>query len=471
MSGTTIVGDLKDEFEGADIADWRLRERLLQVSEALDGAPEESIPAASKDAAAREGTYRFLGNSRVSLAGILAGHVGATVRRCQQAGVVYVATDTTDFTFSGEARGKRLGRLQSKNRGFLGHFALAMDGKDTATPLGVLGIDIIVRDDEKRPEQNIYQRKKDPDRESLRWGRMVEATSAALGNVDAIHLMDSEADIYELLTELKGKGRRFIIRSGQDRLVADGHLKDAVGRGEVLMSREVHLSRRKQATTQTSRRNPPRQGRAAQLEVSASQVLLQKPKSCTSEYPSSLSVNVVHVRETTAPEGEMPVEWILFTSEPVSSAAEVAAVVDGYRRRWLIEEYFKAIKTGCAYEKRELESLRTLTNLLAIVSVIAWRLLLLRTIEREQSDLPAKDIVESILLEALAAKLLKNRERKPFPDDPTVSDLMKGIARLGGHIKSNGPPGWQVLWRGYQSLLAFAEGYIHAKSITYSDQS
>ena len=467
MSGATIVGDLRDEFVGAEVGDWRLRERLMRVSEALDEAPAESVPKATGSTAAREGAYRFLGNRRVSLAGILAGHVSATARRCQATSLVYVITDTTEFSFAGEERGKRLGRLQKKTRGFLGHFALAADAE--GTPLGVLGVEILVRSDEKKPAQNTYQRKKDPDRESLRWGRMVETTSAALGGVAAIHLMDSEADIYELLTELESKQRRFIVRSGQDRLVADGHLEDAIACGHVLMNREVYLSRRKAG--QTSRRNPARKGRSAQLEVTASRVSLQRPNTCTSEYPASVPVNVVSVREVSPPDGETPVEWILFTSEPIGSEADVATIVDGYRRRWLIEEYFKAIKTGCSYEKRELESLRTLTNLLAIISVIAWRLLLLRALERDHSDRPATDVVEPILLEAIAAKLLRNREPKPFPSNPTVSDLMAAIARLGAHITSNGPPGWQVLWRGYQDLLSFADGYITAKSITYSDQS
>jgi hypothetical protein len=471
MPDAAIVGDLKGEFEGAEIGDWRLRERLMLLSQSLDAAPEASLPRAVKTTAAREAAYRFLGNSRVSLAGVIAGHVNATVQRCRNAGTVYVASDTSEFSFSGEERGKKLGRLQRKTRGFLGHFALAIDGGSSPVPLGVLGIDIVVRSDEKQPERNIYQRKKDPDRESLRWGRMVETTSAALGEVSAIHLMDSEADIFELLTELKRSGRRFIIRSAQDRLLDEGHLEEAVEHGEVLLTREVCLARRTKAATRNSRRNPPRKGRTVQLTVSALKVSLRRPKTCTAEYPSSVPINVVRVHEAAPPEGETPVEWILFTSEAIASAADVAAVVDGYRRRWLIEEYFKAVKTGCKYEARELESLRTLTNLLGIVSVIAWRLLLLRTLERDKSDRPATDVVEPVLLEALAARLIDIREPKHLPQNPTVSDLMNGIARLGGHITSNGPPGWQVLWRGYQDLLIWGGGYIRARSITYRDQS
>src|SRR3954471_16789672 len=139
MLRTTIVGDLKEEFEGAEVGDWRLRDRLMRVSEALDVAPAKSIPGAAKSIAEREAAYRLLGNQRVSMAGILAGHVAATVQRCRQARRVYVVSDTTEFSFAGEDRGKRLGRLNTNTRGFLGHFALAVDAEDPATPLGVLG--------------------------------------------------------------------------------------------------------------------------------------------------------------------------------------------------------------------------------------------------------------------------------------------------------------------------------------------
>jgi hypothetical protein len=41
---------------------------------------------------------------------------------------------------------------------------------------------------------------------------------------------------------------------------------------------------------------------------------------------------------------------------------QVAAVVDHYRGRWTIEEFFKAIKTGCALEARQLESKRSMPS-------------------------------------------------------------------------------------------------------------
>src|SRR3954469_21374678 len=59
------------------------------------------------------------------------------------------------------------------------------------------------------------------------------------------------------------------------------------------------------------------------------------------------------VRES-PPVGETAIEWMLFTSEPIGTLAEIEAVVAHYPARWIIEEYFKALKTGCAFEKRQL---------------------------------------------------------------------------------------------------------------------
>lgn len=88
--------------------------------------------------------------------------------------------------------------------------------------------------------------------------------------------------------------------------------------------------------------------------------------------PASLSLQVVEVREIDPPDGEMPVVWRLVTTEPVDTEEQVAAVVDSYRQRWLIEEFFKVVKTGCRFQRLQLESLRALLIELAIETAVAW---------------------------------------------------------------------------------------------------
>src|SRR4051812_27778774 len=72
--------------------------------------------------------------------------------------------------------------------------------------------------------------------------------------------------------------------------------------------------------------------------------------------PASLHLNVVEVREVDPPESESPIVWRIFTTEPIATAKDVARVVDAYRSRWTIEDFFKAIKTGCRYQQLQLES-------------------------------------------------------------------------------------------------------------------
>ena len=466
-----LLDPIEDEFEGADLGDDRLKVRLSMLAAGLGREPGTSFSRITKTRAGREGAYRFLGNRRVTKDALLEPHQAATADRCRAVGAVYVVSDTTEVTLSGQERGKALGRLHGKKRGFLAHVALAVSAQGDRAPLGVLGLETIVRDDERKGHRNQRQIEGTKDRESSRWGAMVDRTEERLEGVQAIHVMDREADIFELLSQLVRDGRRFVIRAAYDRSLTDGKLFEAISGAPTMLEREVYLSGRQKRLPGKGRGHPARHKRAAHLSISSSRLTLRRPKRCAADLPELLEVNLVNVMETAPPDGQPPVQWILATSEPVDTGDQIAAVVDAYRARWLIEEYFKALKTGCAYEGRQLRTMRTLTNALALLAPIAWRLLLLRTLEREAPSTPAKDVLDPLLLDALAAKLREIKEPKALPPEPSVADFMQGIARLGGHHKSNGPPGWQLLWYGFQYLLTFGAGFILAKSQPSCDHS
>ena len=92
-------------------------------------------------------------------------------------------------------------------------------------------------------------------------------------------------------------------------------------------------------------------------------------------------------------------------------------------------------------------------NALALFAPIAWRLLLLRSLAREHSAVPAAHT-----LTVLQLRILQRHEHTQLQSGATVSDAMLAIAILGGHIKNNGPPGWQVLGRGLEDLLLMERG-------------
>ena len=139
-------------------------------------------------------------------------------------------------------------------------------------------------------------------------------------------------------------------------------------------------------------------------------------------------------------------------------------MVDSYRSRWVVEEFFKALKTGCSIEKRQLESYRALSTALAVFVPIAWRLLLLRSISRKFPNAPAKSIASETQLQLLCHKLkLRDRPR-------TTKETALAIAKLGGHLARNGPPGWLTLGRGLEALLFMEAGWTAAMSARRSDE-
>jgi hypothetical protein len=168
-------------------------------------------------------------------------------------------------------------------------------------------------------------------------------------------------------------------------------------------------------------------------------------------------VNLVHVDEVDPPEGEVPVAWVLATTLPVDTPEQVSAVVDAYRARWLIEEWFKALKTGCAYEDRQLESLDTLLKAFALLAPVATRLLALRWLAHSAPDQPATAVLSPPELGFL--RVLEGMRKRKLPPEPTVYDVMLAIAKLGGFLTSNKVPGWQVLGRGVEEFVLMYEGY------------
>jgi Transposase DDE domain len=195
----------------------------------------------------------------------------------------------------------------------------------------------------------------------------------------------------------------------------------------------------------------------AELSLASTRVMLRRPLGLQ-EVPSEATVNIVRVWETDTPPGEPAVEWVLLTSEPVDTLEQVAQVVDWYRARWTIEEYFKALKTGCAIEQRQLESYDALVIALAISIPIAWRLLLLRSQARERADALAASVLNDVQLQIVATKA------KVPASNLTLHLALLAIAQMGGHLKHNGEPGWQALWHGYEKLLLLEQGWRAARA-------
>ncbi len=480
----TLMGG---ETQAVDLGDARRNQRHQRIVETIARHPEKSLPNLFKDDSELQAVYRFFSNERIAFEACIEPHLKATRERCLQRDQrVLVAHDTTEFSFPGEVEREGLGDINSSGRGFFLHASLAMTGPSARRPLGVINAETYVRapDRARRPNgkrNSGKARYDDPTKETARWGRGIDSVEQALGAGNAIHLADREGDSYDILCQLARStagqpSPRFVLRVRADRLVSlgeeSGHLRSLLAQTPLLFEREVPLSKRTRKkgalSPKVKKKNPPRSARIAKLEVRAARVVLRRPSGWPKSLPRSIELNCVLASEVQAPEGEPPVEWLLYTSEPVSTSEQVAFVIDCYCRRWLIEEYFKALKTGCGFEERQLTSYHALRNFLAVVVPIAWRLLLLRDVARHSPAAPAHQVLSPSQIALL-------QTAKPFgitlPPSPKARDALRAVAALGGHLKRNGEPGWIILGRGFQELLTMEVGWLAANAMSRHDPS
>lgn len=469
MGGLDVAAMLA-EFGEVGLGDARLNERLMRIAAQIASSPGKSFPDQMETEADQEALYRFLANDKVSLEKILAGHQRETHGRIAGRDCIRVLHDTSEFAFEGERAG--LGILKGNMRGFLAHVALAVSADEEREPLGVVGVHPFVNADVlKHRGLTTSQRvrasfvKKRDDKKSSRWEKLALATSAALPEgTRAIHIMDQEADDYVIFETLSNASLGFVIRGSADRLLQGRRrIREVLAEQVVHTFRDVTLNPRskKKATKQ----HPQRTARLATLKVCWSEVTLIRPPHNTAP-TLQITLNVVHVFEPEPPAGATPIEWTLFTSEPVSTLEDAIAVVDHYRARWMIEEYFKALKTGCAFEKRQLCSLEGLKRAFGLFIPMAWKLLSIRHLGRAPTTQPARASLDDEQLALLRAML--ERRARSLPTTPSIRDVMLGIAALGGHIKNNGDPGWIVLGRGFRRFTEAEEGWRLARR---SDQS
>jgi hypothetical protein len=455
MAISVLGRPLSAEVASAAFGDARLSKRLTRIVDQLSAAPGDSFPHAFCDDGQLEGGYRFFRNRKVTAQAIVEPHIQASIERAAQADCVRVLHDRSEFAPTDGVKREGFGPFRGKGNGFFGHFALVVSADDERQPFGVVGMHLFSRAIRPKGE---HKETTAENVESRCWGEIVDDVERRLaGRARAVHIMDRQADSYELMAQLGDRG--FVIRAFQDRTIAlpddeRGKLFDVAERSKALFRRQVPLSRRhKPREPWTVRQHPPREARNATLSISARTVTLRRPSNARVDTPF-LTINVVRVWESKPPPDAEPVEWLLLTNLPVENDEQVATIVDHYRARWLIEEFFKALKTGCRVEHRQLETAHGFQNALATFVPIAWRLLLLRHTARHAPDRSASAILPQSQIAVLA-----RLKRARLPRRPTVRDAMLAIARLGGHLASNGDPGWQVLARGYDDLLLLEEGW------------
>ncbi len=288
-------------------------------------------------------------------------------------------------------------------------------------------------------------------KESICWLQNVRQASALFEQPEqCVHIGDRGSDIYELFCEARDAGAHFLFRTCADRLAGDGtqtvatYMRGARCRG--LHRLEVRDSRG--------------HCRRAVLELRYCRVHLLAPRAKQSRYPP-MTLTVLQAAERDAPADVEPIDWKLITDLPVTSRAQAVEKLDWYAQRWKIETFHKILKSGCRAEASRLRTAQRLTNLIAMLCILGWRIFWLTMINRAAPKAPAKlafTQTEVDLLDRLRPILHRTAGRHR----PALSSRLIQLARLGGYLAraSDPPPGNTVVWRGMARLTDIELGFM-----------
>ena len=397
---------------------------------------------------------RFLGNDKVTTERIIESWSESTVAAVAGRHVLAIQ-DTSEIHFNTTPRRRRaLGEIGKGNHhGVLLHPMLAVDA-DNGTCLGLVSGEIWTR---KGRRTVSHDRRELSDKESQRWVSNVVAAKPRLAGAARVTVLgDRESDIFAFYASAAGQRFHVITRSMHDRKLTDSAglyaASDAIAAAE---RRDVQLPARAQ-----------RPARSARLELRFGAIKLARPQTKSLHHlPTSLPLTVVDVREVNIAPGVEPLHWRLLTSHEVASTEDAWRIVEWYKQRWIIEQFFRVLKTqGFKLEDSQLGTADRLLKLVAIAAkaaVITIQLLQARHGGQQSVHMvfTANEIAAlTVLNQTLEART--KRLKNPHPPD-NLAWATWIIGRLGGWdgYPSSKPPGPITLKNGLEYFHAVATGW------------
>jgi Transposase DNA-binding/Transposase DDE domain len=432
----------EQQWGTAALGDARRRRRAVQLGAALASLPDASLPRQTGSWSELKSAYRLLNEPDVTHQALSQPHWQATYQQAAQAGTVLFVQDTSELDFTAHRQATGLGWIgNTGGRGFLLHSCLAVRPTTVPEILGLAAQRVWTRHEIKKGTETRSARAHRP-KESDVWAEMVETIGTAPSHPDRcwVSVSDRASDVFSFVRRARANSWHCLLRVAQNRAVLT-----AGGRETKLLE----WVRRLPAQTETTlelRGREGQPGRTILLQVAWSAVVLCAPRHGPERQQASVSGWCIRCWE--ARKRKHALEWVLFTTVPVTDAASARERIEWYRLRWVVEEYHKALKTGCAMEQRQLQSAQGLRALLGLLAIVAVRLLQLRTVARSAPDTPVHQVIEPELLETVV------RLRGGSADQMTADQFWRAVAGLGGFLarKGDGDPGWQTLWRGWQRL-------------------
>src|SRR6266581_1656522 len=276
--------------------------------------------------------WRFIANARVTPEKLIEGWSEQTRVAVRDRHVLAIQ-DTSDIKFSTTPDDRRgLGKVGKGNIfGVLLHAMMAVDA-DCGDCLGLAGGKLWTRQgDVKVP----HEQRALADKESGRWLTTAAQAKDVLAQAGMITVInDREGDIYAHWARTPAADVHLLSRVMHDHaLRKGGTLRRAVKRVPVSGKAVIDLPKRMD-----------RRARKAHLSLRFGPVVLRRPKyTREKDLPESVALNFVEVIEPHAPKGAKPLHWLLLTTHKVGSVTDAWQIVTWYKRRWIIEQFFRSM--------------------------------------------------------------------------------------------------------------------------------
>jgi hypothetical protein len=172
---------------------------------------------------------------------------------------------------------------------------------------------------------------------------------------------------------------------------------------------------------------------------------------------------MVDVREVSSTHDGKPIHWRLLTTRVLATPDQARQIVDLYRKRWTIEEYFRTLKTaGFDIEAADIGEPLVMIKFVAAATVAAVTIMQLvrardGTTQEELADALESD--DQPVLEALSAQLegATSKQKNPHPKG-TLAFAAWVMARLGGWTAYYGKPGPKVMRIGLEAFRRIKYG-------------
>ena len=400
---------------------------------------------------------RFLRNHSVTAEEMARHAAMGTAARVAGRDIV-VVQDTSELALGGRrARASGYGPVGKGGGlgGLLLHAALALE-TGTGALLGLVDAKVWNREEgEVAPRRS----RATADKESQRWLDATARASEVLAAANSItSVSDRESDIYEHFA-CRPPNVHLIVRACQNRKIK----RDPAEAGALLFPFIDGLPEAGRFSVKIPAA-PGRKERVAELAVRFSPVELCRPLHGTaSDLPATIALSLVDVRElTTAADGE-PIHWRLLTTHTVTSLGEARRIVDLYRMRWSIEEFFRTLKTaGFDIEEADIGDPQVMIKFVAAATVAAvtvMQLVKARDGTTDQQLTDALDPDDQAVLEALSSQLegATARQKNPHPKG-SLAFAAWVIARLGGWTGYYGKSGPKVMRRGLDDFQRIKYG-------------